>query len=408
MNEMRTIKSIAICLLSITCMQPLAQDKVALSEDSINNLKVIFAKPSQAQQNIDQVAAQWRLDLNEFLMASDDDFAQIMSLASTLSGIQQSKMMAKLHDNKEQISALEQINYRPFADVLNQMIAAPDSSVEALNIMTKVCYEEEIAPMCNTNALLDKRMLANSDNLQAFLRPFAVAKQANKPELMSQIVQLMSVTKHSHTPLTLTPAMNDLIDTFLQENPTPDEVLESQINEYKQLTGISDSMKARLQEELPTYMPTLIKTSYHFLTDLPSYKPLMTYCQTTFSAIKNCRKIAEIMIQKSNTMIDKGLGHAILIASFEVEQNQDGIIVAEQLNKKFRQGYECILKLNQTEYYIDDYFDPDYQKIQRQVTDEYEKIIQLADKRYRDLLAQGDTTAVNPETCFVTHPEQST
>ncbi|MGJ8664723.1 MAG: hypothetical protein ACSHWU_13795, partial [Marinicella sp.] len=285
---------------------------------------------------------------------------------------------------------------------------APDSSVEALNIMTKVCYEEEIAPMCNTNALLDKRMLANSDNLQAFLRPFAVAKQANKPELMSQIVQLMSVTKHSHTPLTLTPAMNDLIDTFLQENPTPDEVLESQINEYKQLTGISDSMKARLQEELPTYMPTLIKTSYHFLTDLPSYKPLMTYCQTTFSAIKNCRKIAEIMIQKSNTMIDKGLGHAILIASFEVEQNQDGIIVAEQLNKKFRQGYECILKLNQTEYYIDDYFDPDYQKIQRQVTDEYEKIIQLADKRYRDLLAQGDTTAVNPETCFVTHPEQST
>lgn len=402
MNLSRSLKITLSGLLIFISCQLFAKQKDEISDELKQDLKIIFGKPSENQQAANAIAAQWRLDLNEYLMASDDDLAQIMSLASTLAGIQQSKMMAKVHNNTNQMAVLEQINYQPFATVLNQMIAESKNSVAALNIMTKLCYEKEIAPLCNTNALLDKRMLANSENLQVYLRPFAVANQINDVKLMAQLVQLMANTRYSQTPLSITPVMNDLIDEFINANPVSPEVIQNQIEEYKQLSGISDKMKSQLDEAIPAYMPMLIKSSYQFLTDMPPYKPLLKYCQTNLTAVKSCRKIAEIMIRKSNTLIDKGMGHAVLIASFEAENNEAGIIAAQNLNKQFRQGYECILKLSQTEYFIDDYFDPVYQTINNQAKDEYEKLIQLADWRYGKLLTAGNEEAINPETCFDT------
>ena len=61
------------------------------------------------------------------------------------------------------------------------------------------------------------------------------------------------------------------------------------------------------------------------MNDMPPYRPLLDYCQINIEAVNHCRDIAQIMIQKSNAMIDKGIGHAILIATYELERDAAGI-----------------------------------------------------------------------------------
>jgi len=364
-----------------------------------NNMAVLFAEKSEERQASEKQFATWALQLNEFLFASNHDFAHALTLAKIVSGIQNARLSAKIHKNKNQIDRFNELSYQPIADILNQLILKPELSADTYDILTTICFLPEVADHCHAKVLLEKRMQNDTGNLHAYLRPFELASKANNNNTMQKLIQLMAVSEHSRTPLGITDNMSQLIDEFINNNPVPQSAINNMITDYQKLSGISPAKKAQLDELIPNYIPTYIKTSFKHFNDSP-YKPVLKYCQTYLVALPYCRKIAQIMIQKSNSMLDKGVGHSLLIATYELERNQAGIDAAKQLNDEFRQSYECIRDLSSNQYFIDDYFNPTYQQITVHATDEFEMIIQQAELRYKMQKKQGDESATNPDTCF--------
>ncbi len=376
-----------------------------ISAEFKNDMAVVFGKKDSAQKTAALEYALWTDELQKYLLDSDDDFAKAITLAAKVSTVQNSKLIAKINQNNKLEQQLNDLSYQPIADALNMLLTQNDLSADALDVLSDVCFNKEIKDHCHTNILLQKRMQADSDNLQVYLRPFAMSTQANNHSTSEKLLALMANTKKSKTTLLITPETNLLIDQFLADNPVPKSYIEGMIIDYKKLSGVSAATKAKLIDLMPNYMPAFVKNSLRHLNDLPPYKPLMDYCKKHATVVVQCRDIARIMIQKSNSMIDKGIGHAVLIASFEATGDIAGAKSAKELSDQFKTSYKCIQKLGSGPHFMDNYFDPTYQKITMETTDEYEMIIQLAEYRYKKLKAQGDESAVDPNTCFDNQPQ---
>ncbi len=376
------------------------QNNTVNKENFNHDMAVVFAEKLVERKTSEVAFAAWGMKLNEHLIASGDDFSQAMALAKMVSGLETGKMLATLHEDTAQVDALNELSYQPLADLLNQLINQPELSAAAMDILTSICFNPEVQDYCHANVLLEKRMQQDTANLQAYLRPFALAAKANNAQTMQQLIQLMAASQYSRVPLGINDTMESLIDGFIADNPIPQSAIDNLISDYQQLSGISSEKKAQLDELMPAYMPAFIKFSFNYLNDVPPYKPLLQYCQSNLAALNACRDITEVMIQNSNSMLDKGVGHSLLIATYELERNQAGINAAQQLNEKFRNTYECVRDLTQDRYFIDNYFNPEYQKINLTSTDELETLIKLAELNHQKRLAQGDETAVNPDSCF--------
>ncbi len=376
-------------------------NKSTYSEDNLNqDMAVIFSEKSLERQTSEVEFMAWNNQLNEFLLNSDDDFSKAMTLAKMVSDVKNAQLMATIQNKPTQLDALSNLDFQPLAHSLNQLIAQPKLSAATLSVLNNVCFTDEIAEYCHANLLLEKRMQQDTENLQSYLRPFALAQQAKDNQLMTQIFKLMAASKHSQIPQGISQEMAALIDEFIINNPIPASAVSNMIEDYRKLSGLSPEKKAQLDELMPQYMPSHIKFSYTHLIDSTPYRAILNYCQSHIGAVPGCRNIAETMIQKSNSVTAMGVGHALLIATYELERDAQGINAAKQLNDQFRQSYQCVTDLTAEKYFIDNYFDQAWQNISTQVTSELEMLIQLAELNYSKKLTQGDKSAVNPDQCF--------
>ncbi len=387
-------------LLLILSFNGLTQSEEKIDKNFKNDMEVVFGEKSKARLESEKEFAEWGHKLNEFLLANGDDYTQAMVLAKMTSNVQTARLTANIHQKTKQIDALNDLSYQPIADVLNQLIAAKEISTQAFDTLSYICFSEEMQDHCHANVLIEKRMQQDTDNLQAYLHPFNLAVKANNKKLAYQLLHLMTVSQYSRSQLGITDQMKTLIDTFINANPVPQSAIDNMIADYQKLSGISPDKKTQLNQLMPTYMPHHIKFSFNYLHDMPPYRTVLEFCQSNVKAAESCRKIAQTMIRKSNSMLDKGVGHSLLIATYEAEKNQAGIDTAKQINDEFRQSYECIRKLSTQKYFIDSYFDPEYQDIYDKSLDEFETLIQLAELNYKNSKAKGEQSTINPKTCF--------
>ena len=371
-----------------------------LPTEFTDDMAVVFGKKDSQQQAAATEYALWSNQLQEYFFNSGDTFSIAMTLSAKVSAIKNAKLVSKINQEDELTQQLNDLSYQPIADTLNLLITRKNLNQETLDVLTGLCFEEALKEYCHAKVLLQKRMESDSHNLQAYLRPFDLAVKAKDQSALKNLLVLMANSQHSHTVFLITSEMSELIDQFLADNPMPKPYIDSMITDYQKLSGISPTFKAKLTELMHAYMPSFVKSTYIYLNDLPPYRTLLDFCKQQKGAAEHCRDIAQIMINKSNTLLDKGLGHALLIASYEAEKNATGIQAAKDLNDQFKAGYQCIQQLASSEYFMDDYFDEDYQKISMSNTDQYERIIQLAEYRYRKLKSQGNENAVNPNSCL--------
>lgn len=364
------------------------------------DMEVVFGPKNQDQLAAANDYTNWVNELHRHLVASNDSFAIAMTLAARVSAVQNAGLMANINQDESSQMQLQDLSYQPIADALNLLIAQKDLSPAALNIMSGLCFDTKLKDFCHANVLIEKRMQIDSNNLQTYLRPFAIASEANNQQSMAKMITLMANSQFSHTVLFITPEMNLLLDRFMANNPVPQSFINTMIKDYQQLSGLSPTAKAQLSEFMPGYMPHYVKYSFGFLNEFPPYRPLLNCCQSNRIKVNQCRDIAQIMIQQSNSMIDKALGHSLLIATYEVQGDAEGVAAAKQLNDQFKTTYECLQELAKAEYFMDAYFDSDYHAIQQQANDEFRRLIDMANYRYKKLTAQGNEKATNPTTCL--------
>ncbi|MCX7554494.1 hypothetical protein OS175_11425 [Marinicella sp. S1101] len=377
----------------------------SLSDDSNNpalknDMGVVFGPKDQDQLAAAKDYSQWVNELYRYLVASDDSFAIAMTLAARLSSAQNASLIVNINQDESAQDKLQNLSYQPIADALNLLLTQDNLTPEAMNILSGLCFNEKLKDYCHANVLIEKRLQLDSENLQSYLQSFALASEANNQQAMAKLIALMANSQFSHTVLFITPEMNQMIDQFMANNPVPESFIESMIRDYQQLSGLSPAAKTQLPQLMPAYMPHYVKYSFGFLNEFPPYRPVLNYCKSNRIKVDQCSKIAQIMIQKSNSMIDKALGHSLLIATYEVQGDNQGVAAANKMNDQFRASYECLQDLAKAEYFMDDYFDSQYHKIQQQANDEYSRLIAMAEYRYQKFSAQGHKGMTNPTTCL--------
>ena len=99
-------------------------------------------------------------------------------------------------------------------------------------------------------------------------------------------------------------------------------------------------------------------------------------------------------------MLDKIIGHKLVVFAQESIGNQAEIDHAQQQFDQYKASYECITDLLHGDHFIDNQFDPEFQAITHNATDEYQMMKDHAQLRYRNLTAQGDANAIDPNSCF--------
>ena len=99
-------------------------------------------------------------------------------------------------------------------------------------------------------------------------------------------------------------------------------------------------------------------------------------------------------------MIDKIIGHKLVVLAYESIGNQDEIDQAQLQFDQYKASYECIADLLHGDHFIDNHFNPAFQAITHNATDEFQMMQDHAQLRYRNLTAQGDKNAIDPNSCL--------
>lgn len=133
----------------------------------------------------------------------------------------------------------------------------------------------------------------------------------------------------------------------------------------------------------------------------PQMEPLYRLCKTNQAFLEQCAAITQVLINHSNSLNAKGLGYAMLMGIHESRGQTKFLEVVADKQERYRQQLQCLSKATQSETPLNDFLDPKYQAIQLKVSNEYDKIYELAMyiySKYKD----SNPEQINPESCYTT------
>ena len=334
----------------------------------------------------------WFLELNKYLLASDDSYNQTMGIAA-LVNILESKQY------QQSITADElATEYAPFTAALNKIIKQQKLNNETTELLRHLCFSEAMHEQCFGELLLEKTLDQYPDNLTSYLQPLHTAVALGNEEAIFDTMSLMATAKHCQFPTYISQDFDQTIDRYINKHSIPESAIKAIKADTALLSDLSVTTQNNLDEKLKTFLPTSIKTSYALLNDMPNFKPVLSLCQQDTRLTVECLKIAQIMIDESNAVMSKGIGYAILIATHEANDNQEVLERVKANHERFKTSYQCYFKASRSENFMEDLLDPKYHEINLSNIDEYDKIKQLAHYTYNKYKDQNPEL-LNPDKC---------
>jgi hypothetical protein len=122
-------------------------------------------------------------------------------------------------------------------------------------------------------------------------------------------------------------------------------------------------------------------------------------CKTQHAVLENCIKTTQILINSSNSLSAKGMGYAILMSIHEIHGKTELLNAVKENHDKYKAQIMCLSKASRSTDFIEDFLDPEYQKISIAAIDEFEKVNLSANYIYHKY-KNSNPSAVNPESCY--------
>ncbi len=322
----------------------------------------------------------WFNQLNEHLLNSNDAYEKAMGLAAIINGT-----IGESKNSTSDIDTDGLLNNQ--AIILNEIINQNELSESTLDVLTTWCFRPVIKTNCDHDTLLSRQIEHFSDNLNVLLIPLSIAVENQDQALIKQILTRMSEAKRSDHSHFITQAFNQTIDDYIAENPIPDTYIQAFKDDKALLSGLSIEKQPQIDSLINAYFPTSIKMSYVFLNDTPNFGTLYKVCQSTNAVYAQCLKVTQTLINNSNSMVAKGVGYATLMAMHESRGKTDLLKSVQQKQQAYKAKVQCLAKATRAGGFVDNFLDPEYQKINLQPIDELKRQQQLADyayKKYRE------------------------
>jgi len=333
---------------------------------------------------------QWLAELNNSLLKASNAYKKTMGIAAAIKGIQASQ---QLPGDKPPEPLLHLIAE------LNTIIKQEKLSNLTLSLLADVCFSPLIEDKCFKDILLNKQLTQDSTNLIVYLKPLQLALKENNDELVSNLITVMSKSQLSYEPIGIAPDLDEAINDFVTSHPIPSSFIEAFKDDKALLSDLTEDISKNLDQNIATYLSTSVKLSYSYLHNKPDFSPLMHVCKTNEELVGECVVISQIMINHSNSIMVKGIGFSLLMAIHEVNEQEQYLKTTAKNHDTYKATIECLYQSAHPKNHINNFLDPEYQKINLKMMDEFEKLKQLAQYNYNKY-HKTDSTFVNPETCM--------
>ena len=376
-DNMKNLILTAIVLISYLFLgQAIAKDKTITKEQ---------------QSILDE--RKWIDEFNEYLISHTDVDLNIMGY---------NKELQMRVSGTDEISDFHKIE---ISQILNDIVEHDKLTSQSLMLVSYMCTFELLDEKCQTNKIHNKLIQSSPKNLSVYLYAFNRAVKEGNHEQIAGLIDLMSETEYSHLYFSLSRKFEITLNEFAKIRPFPENSLVDELNVLKRNSKFSKPMYQNMLNNPDKYALFNYLMAYKYSLPIPAYRSLTVTCKETAELSKPCKKIAEILINNSHTLIGTLIGHAIKVEVLTAGANQQKIDAAILAQEKIRTEYDCLSKsMYSSEYSMDNLFDVEIIQVGLEYErnkGEYASIKKRAELIYQKQLEQGNEEAFDPELCYV-------
>lgn len=324
----------------------------------------------------------WAINLSKHLVQMDD--VNIKFLALSLLDM---SFLERIDTDVE--SDLPVFNPQYKLSVLNQIIESPLATVPTLLAASSMC--SDLKGQCDIDQLNQKLFDLAPENLNIYLNVLEQAVKETDQELIEVILKQMSDSKYSQYLFSFTEQLVGAVDFYIRENPLNISKLED--NSYYQSVTDNVGMDVILKQN--TMISFLAINHMHS----PSLSPLVIACEEWQNNGENCKAIADVLIDKSDTHLMVMMGHLLAVKVDKLFGDAASLTNSQKQKEAYSEYQSCLLKnhflLDESTYMLDQYL------IQMMIENknELETFEKASMYIYKFLQESGTEGAVNPKEC---------
>lgn len=324
----------------------------------------------------------WLIDLFKTLMTHDDLNIAIRGLNAL--GFYYAEQIDP-RDNKPVWNQIQAQN------LIEKAARDDELSVASLLRLRSLCQQHSEFIKCDTAALDDQLYSKDAKNINSHLFALQDAVNTNDSELVDDIIKTISESNRSRSYSPRSAALSAVVQEYINNHKRPEIIQDVFI--HQAIYTIEHSV-----DDLTLHADLLNRINTSELFDIAPFRPLLQSCSENEKLYSYCLKIADTMIENSNTISTTSVGYDLAIQTAELSEN-------ELLTQKMRENQKSFLKylvclngnLVSTEFW-ELSLDPDYLSLFF-LSQHEGKGLELAALYLYQKLNEAGIQAHNPESC---------
>lgn len=368
-------------------------------------MRELFKPPTEQQKPARIESMKWTQGLWQEMLDSDDDYLQALALLEAHSHVGYAKFLATLDlpetsEKSKQIVSEAKDRHRALLQTINEMVVSNRTlKAETLSIFSGLCGSEQD---CDLDLLFEKQAAVDGDNALIYLHPLTLA--IKNQEQIDALLEKMANAKTATNYMYISAQLVSFTLDYAERNPISDLVLEdtkSSLQVFYKGSSLSD------EQYRDIVIANTIIPSYLSLP-IPSYRPLMNYCENNPQQSENCLKVFNLFINQDSDLLTQLVGYSGKIKILKAQSKEQQAAQLETKKEQIDELMQCLVKSigstisNGNPNFYDLVLSLEYLK-QRPIDNlnELEDLKQRAIYTYQQGTKQGLHDLIDPQSCFV-------
>lgn len=327
---------------------------------------------------------QWSIALNQFLMQQPD-----INVAMT--GLANLNMFYGHRMDDTQIRPL--LSAEKKLSLIKQLLESQSAQHSSLIKAQEICSKGDVADLCSHDVIQQKLEESDPDNLMVYLHPLQQAFNDQDDELAEAILERMSQTTHAKSLFQVSTAYADAVQLFMQNNPMPSNSDDQKY--FEELLLDSADLNIDELNHASLMMGERLGSSLFG----PAYRPLSQACEVIPTVKDDCINVAQILIDKSDSIMNTMFGYSVLIKMHEVAGDEKALVMAQKQKKAFDDYWQCLGKAQAVNDGMDLFHDAKLQDMFLNGTNEAKYFEEMALYLYDKYSAEGFEDLTDPRSC---------
>jgi len=315
-----------ILLLTTAIISNSTQAKLS----QIEQQDFLLAKLSTTKEIIHQETLLWNEKFYDSLINDNNPNIKVVGFKEKLNPIK---------------SLQSKANILEVANSINEILLYETVSPKSLKNIKTICSGLEIKPHCRHDLIFEKQLELTPENAFIYIEKLHVAKQYFDYEEVSDILNEMANSKYMNAYYYPDPVFREKLESYVKDHPFPENKLKMEKLFSLRSSSLSDDDKQVISNNINEIMILTYVLSNRMSDSIPSFRTLIQVCENDPIHEKACLKIADILINKSKTILSTMIGHTIIIEILKQRNDPEKLKLAEANKENFKYKYECLSQI---------------------------------------------------------------